>query len=590
MLEQTQKNTSTPLLFELDAFDPFAGRGQSAPFTLSGKNIVNRLIEQFLINPFETRQIAEQFGLWQPLYDAVWRPINQRICQNDVGHFLEYVLIDPETRKRVIQQPFHQEWQDLITRHNRILIGAPRGHGKSVQIAGRIVWELGKNADLRVKIIGSSDDKAQEILSLVHQLITLSPEVREVFPNLLIDYELGDTKSKFFIKRRIQQRDASVEASGVLSAGAGGRADLLICDDVVDMKNSVINPALRETVIRTVKETWFSLVSSTGKVVWICTPYHIADASHDLKHNGGKIWTTWWTPAITYVNQLDAEGLAVRVPQLDADGLEIVDPFTQVIKLREVMDKIILWPGKWSEEKLTHKEEEIGHIIFARQYLLRAQSDEERTFPEKSIKNSFDRSLAYIGEGIDDDWPTYCGVDLASALGKKNAYTVCWTIAKNPENGRLYLKEMYREKIGFSDTITEMKRLFRKHKWRFGYVENNGYQRAVIDALEHDKEAQLIPVEGFTTGAGNKANELVGLPGMNVAFEKGVFAIPAARFDQYNQLPSDDGSDLSIFLEELRSHPGGEFSDTIMALWFAYRAALTDNGDFEDAYMEALLI
>lgn len=528
--------------------------------------IVDRIINIFLEDPDRGEALAREFGIWEELRECLFHPLHLKLCREDVNPFIEYVFVDPETLQYLEQQPFHKEWQAIITGNRRSLIAGPRGHGKTVQVAGRIIWELGRNHNLRVKIIGSSDDKAKEILGLVREIISSSQRCHEVFPDLVIDSFRGDTKTAFFVQREIAQRDPSVEASGVLSTGAGGRADLLICDDVVDLKNSVINPAMREQVIRSVKEVWFSLVAASGKIVWICTPYHIADATHDLK-NTSKLWKVWWVPAIKYV------------PEFDEEDEPVIDPETH----RQKTLKLILWPGKWSEEALKDKLEEVGDRVFARQYLLNAMSDEERTFPEFCLESSFDRSLAHIGEGIPDDWPTFGGIDLASALGKKAAWTVIITLAKNPDTGRLYFKKIWRRRVPFSDTIAQIGTEFTEHRWRVCYVENNGYQQAVIDAI--DNQEQGIPVAAFTTGA-NKANELIGLPAMNVAFGKGQFAIPAALFP----LAMDDTSDLGILMNELRSHPGGEFSDVVMALWFAYRAAVESSTDFEDAYVGAVQI
>jgi hypothetical protein len=528
------------------------------------KDIVSKLVKLFMSNPREGKVLAEKFGLWEKLSTTVLKPIHMRLCRLDVNWFTEYTQQDPETLLYLKQQPFHKEWQELISEEDRVLIAAPRGHGKSVQLVSRLIWELGNNHNLRIKIIGSSDDKSKEILGLARELISKSPRVQEVFPDLVVDTDRGDTQTKFFVVRDIPQRDPSVEASGVLSTGAGGRADLLVCDDVVDLKNSVINPAQREQVIKAIKDTWFSLVASTGKIVWICTPYHIADCTHDLKNTGA--FKVWWTPAIRYQIIYDAEGNTIE------------DPVTGTAKV----EKTILWPDKWSEEKLESRRQELGDRAFTRQYLLNAMSDEERTFPESSLARSFDTTLADIGDGIRDHWPTYGGVDLASALGKKNAYSVVWTIAKCPENGKLYLKELWRKRIQFNGIMDEVKRQCKVHHWRLAYVENNAFQQAVIDALEADDKS--LPIQGFTTGAYNKKHEEVGLPGLNIAFEKGFFAVPAAKFP----LAPDDTSLLGIFMGELRAHPGGEFSDTIMALWFAYRAAIEFGSDFEDSYCEAV--
>lgn len=463
----------------------------------------------------------------------------------------EVIFEEPEMTYSVEVEGTHVHITNDFVTHN------------TVQTIGRIVWELGRNLEIRVKIIGSSDDKAKEILGLVKEVIATSERVHEIFPNLEIDATRGDTKTAFFVKRRIPQRDPSVEASGVLSTGAGGRADLLVCDDVVDLKNAVINPAQREQVIKAIEETWFALVASKGRIIWICTPYHVADATHVLKARG--TFTVWWTPAIEYKMHFED------------DGTPIIDPETG----QQKVTKKILWPSKWSEEKLKEREAEVGTRAFARQYLLNAMSDEERTFPEKSLEKSFDKTIADIGEDIEDTWATYGGVDLATALGKKNAWTVITTLAKSPYDSRLYFKEIYRRRMPFSTTIKCILEQYRKHNWRMVYVENNQYQQAVIDALEEIDKS--LPVYSFTTGT-NKADERVGLPGLNVAFEKGHFAIPAAKFP----LTGDEVSPLAILMNELRTHPGGEFSDTVMSLWFAWSAAVKGSGDFEDAYIEAV--
>ena len=527
--------------------------------------LIQQLVDIYLKDPDAGEALARDFGLWDSLYEAILHPLQLQVCREDVNRFIEYVFVDPETGESVEQQYFHEEWQALITDNQNVLIAAPRGHGKSCQVIGRVVWELGHNTNLRIKIVAASDDKAKEILGLIRDYISDSDRVHEVFPNLQIDTKRGDRTTDFFVIRTIKQRDASVEASGVLSAGAGGRADMLICDDVVDLKNAISNPAMREQVIRAVKETWFSLVAATGKTVWICTPYHVADATHDLKNTG--VFTVWWVPAIKYTAQYDDAG----------------DPILDAKTGQQVVIKSLLWPDKWSEERLNDRREKVGERVFARQYLLNAMSDEERTFPEASLEVSFDRTRAEIGEDIGDDWITFGGVDLAAALGRKNAWTVIWTLAKSPHDGKLYLKEMYRRRMSFPDTIRAIIAQYQKHKWVLCKVENNAYQAAVIQAIDDYYDTLRIPLEPFTTG-GNKADEKVGLPGMAVAFGKGHFAIPAARFP----LNPEDLSPIAILMNELRCHPGGEFSDTIMALWFAWSAALKGSGGFEDAWMEAV--
>lgn len=550
-------------------------------------NVVDMVIEKFLLDPDEGERIAREYGLWEAVCSTVGRMVRLALCRQDVNALIEYVIVDPETGDLAQQQDFHMEWQQNITDHKRVLIVAPRGHGKTMQVVARIVWEIGNNPNIRIKIIGSTDDKAKEILGLVKNMIKKEPKIREIFPDLEVDEALGDTKGAFFVYRsNVTMRDPTCEAAGVLSAGAGGRADLLVCDDVVDMKNSVINPQDRAKVIRVVKETWFALVASKGRIVWIATPYHIADATHNLRDASGDIWKVWWTPAIQYIKKYDSESEPIMVPVTDPDTGEAV-MVDGKIKLTQKCEVIYLWPDKWNEETLKNKAIELDGVpngrIFSRQYLLNAMSDDERTFSEETLKRSYNYDLHDIGVGIDDDWPTFGGVDLASALGKKAAWTVVLTLAKNPGTGKLYIKSIYRKRMGFTKTIEVIIDEFKAHKWRNALCENNGYQKAVIDAA--DSGFKDLPMSGFHTSASGKADEMIGLPGLAVAFSKGLFALPAARLP----LPHEDTSELAVLMEELSSHPGGEFSDTVMALWFAYRAAIEGQGDYQTSYVDAAI-
>ena len=568
------------------------------------KLIKRSLRANFLKTPEETKELALQYGLWDWLKKDIYEKVKISLARKDANTFIEGIMISPETQEAIKQESFHREWQGLITDEKRVLICAPRSHGKTIQVAGRIVWELGKNPNIRIKIIGSGDDKAKEILGLVKDIIRDNEFCHKVFPNLIINTKQFDTSEKFFVYRSIQQRDPSVEASGWSSAGAGGRADILVCDDVVDPRNAIINPTLREQVKEVVKSTWFSLVSVRGQIIWICTPYHKLDASHEFKSmsisydqyktgltpNNNTPWVCWWTPAIRYVERMDPEtGDPLLQPKIDpVTNSPVTDPESGIVTYESIKDEIILWPNYWSKERLLDRRATIGARTFDRQFLLNSMSDEERTFAEASLRNAFDITRRNIGDDIPDSWPTFGGIDLASTLSERGAWTVIWTVARNPDNRKIYLKEMIRKKIRFTQVLGEIERAFERHKWRKAFVESNGFQMAVEDSMANMDEYIHIPIEGFTTNAFNKHDQMMGLPGLDTAFDKGLIQIPAARLDKDGQLPSDDGSDIAIFLNELRTHPGGENSDTVMGFWFAYRAAIEGNDSFVASYLAAL--
>src|SRR5262249_9373267 len=159
------------------------------------------------------------------------------------------------------------EWHEAWTTDPRVLIEAPRDHGKSTNILGRVVWELGRDPNLRVKIVCQSDPKARERLAEVRAHITMNQRVRDVFPDLVTaDGDEPDwNKGRRVVRRSFISKDPSLEAHGVTASGTGGRADLIVFDDVVDLRNAVTIPALRETVKTNYKAVWLNLLEPDAR-------------------------------------------------------------------------------------------------------------------------------------------------------------------------------------------------------------------------------------------------------------------------------------------------------------------------------------
>ena len=429
----------------------------------------------------------------------------------------------------------------------------------TLQVATRILWELGNNHNLRIKVVSAKDASAEDILYLIRHSLMNNDRLHEVFPGLQLDPQAKVTQTDLNVKREVPQRDPSVKACGVTSSAAGGRADILVLDDAVDYNNAVKNPSMRPQILKTIRTIWMPLLSNNSRLWWLCTPYHQDDATHVLRRDGA-FDQEWWKPAITYTIIYDENG----DPKRDADGA--------VLQTKE-----ILWPAWWSEALLEKQKAKIGLVAFTQQYLLKVISDEDLTFPPEVLMPSYDSMLWKLGQAsplpnelglIPDFWPTYGGIDLASSLGIRGAFCVIWTLAKSPETGRLYFKEMVRKKLKFPQLLIEISNAFDRHKWQYALVENNAFQKAVETEL--DEKYKHIPMMGVHTGV-NKNDAQIGLRGLANAFSKGLFALPAR---DAAVLGEDDTTPLGIFWNELTQHPGAQFSDTVMGLWFAYRAYL----------------
>ena len=289
--------------------------------------------------------------------------------------FAEYVMCDEETGEPFKLADFHREWHELMTNESRVLLEGPREHGKSGTIVSRALWELGNNPNIRIKIISSSDEMAKKRLSSIIQYIERSERLRKVFPNLKPADKESWTKRAIYVPRESMSGEPSVEAYGILSSSSGSRADLLFLDDIVDAKNSIIQPALQETIRRVLFDNVLNfLPAGGGRAIYICTPWTMSDVTNDLKTLDA--WFKWRRP-VTVDNPI--------------------------------------WPERWSRESLAKRKEELPLRSWQRQFELVVIAEEGATFSHRRIE-ACSKTEQYTPK---DDTKFYAGVDLAISQSKK---------------------------------------------------------------------------------------------------------------------------------------------------------------------------
>ena len=435
--------------------------------------------------------------------------------------------------------PLHMSWQDHIEKYRRALILSPRYHGKTSQISvSRSIWELGRNHDHLIKIVTQSDSRAKDILSSIIDNIENNEKIKKVFPDL-IPAKKGDwSKHKIRVQRTIRSPDASIEALGVLSTGTGGRATILIFDDCVDQRNAILQPKLREAVKNAFKGVWINLLGPGGRVIYICTPWHQDDLTHELMKN----------PAYKML----------RDP--------IDDKLTPV------------WPEQWSTKSLEERQLEIGSREFNRGFKLVAIAEEEILFK----KHFFEK--CYVPEGSTpslDKLFLYMGVDLAIGQKSISSETALFMIGVEREGdykGRRWPLDQDVGNFTSPETASKIKGYHDKLGFDSILVENHGYQEALRQWIQ-DKYGQYIelPITSFTTG-GNKADATLGLPGLATEFETGKWAIPVGSGHDLSC-----NCDLCIWMNQLGSYPVSSGFDRGMASWFAREAvrAISSQGEYE---------
>jgi len=128
----------------------------------------------------------------------------------------------------------------------------------------------------------------------------------------------------------------SVAAISIGAGSTGQRADLLVCDDIVDVK-AIASKADRERTSRYFHENLMNLLEPDGRVWCLFTPWHTDDLNGRLKRNS-------------------AFGLFRRPIGNDLEPV---------------------WPEHWSRERLAERRRAIGEVAFARACRLQCIADDE---------------------------------------------------------------------------------------------------------------------------------------------------------------------------------------------------------------------
>jgi hypothetical protein len=524
----------------------------------------------------------------------LWHEKMARLARKDPNIFMHYVLFDlPD------QEPIHRAIQDHISQYKYAGVLAPRDHAKSTQTLGRVLWEIGRNPDLRIKIVKNTDPKAAEFVFAIKQHMESNGRLRRVFPHLRLE-ESDATGHKVTVKRKKKSPDASIEALGVTSSATGGRADLIIFDDIVDFRNAIANPAMRPMIKQVFYSVWLNLLEPWGRIVYIATVWHQDDLTHELMQNreynfmvfrvsndyseihadDGRTFPLWKWDYAEDPRFMEAGAVAalrdnpevwgtIMLKRENGDQVKFLVKFSDKPRWVDAENLLV---EKWTDRTLRARSREIGAREFDRGYRNRALSDDEAMFPESLVDSLPDRSLGPMD--VPKEWPRFGGVDLAISKKDSAAYTVFFILAVRPKDGQRFPVAITREKMGSPETVTLLEELHYRHRVQMWFVENNAYQAALLEWIEYKRKKGLmskpepIPVKGFMTGR-QKADALVGLPGMATEMANGGWTLPMGDDEHL----VDCQCSRCEYMRELKTYPVGKTKDIVMASWFAREAA-----------------
>jgi hypothetical protein len=467
--------------------------------------------------------------------------LEELMLRTDLGYFAERIL-----NMEVVGH--HREWSNLVAKHDRIAINAPRDHGKSfffcfAYAIWRAYYRWIPDVPAEFKsiprqplgyIFSNTQEQAIAHLELIKQELESNPKLQHLVP----------TVKTVWSKKEIKLANgAIIRARGWGVGVRGAHPGWIVGDDVLGEEN-----LYSEVIRKKERDYMFSAVTNMivprGQVVVVGTPFHSEDLYAELQRNKAYFFKRYAA--------LNEKGEA-------------------------------LWPTRYNADSLLARKEEIGSLRFTREFLCIPIADENSLFPERILQGCCDPQYempTFLHPEEKRDLRVFTGVDLALSATIGADFTVITTLGVD-ENGQRWILDIRRKKgQTMTEQLREIEHVNQTYSPQKILIEDNTFQRVFRDELVRRTD---MPVEGFTTTARNKNSLETGVPSLQILFENKKFVVPR-KTERCREITNVLLHELKCFtwvdgkLQGLGSH-----DDTVMSLWLANEAVRSSSFSFSFA-------
>ena len=448
---------------------------------------------------------------------------------------------------------FHLRLIHNATQRQRGLILYPAAHGKTTLVSEILpIWAICKDPNIRIMDIAKNDADAKAITrSIQSELVTNDRLIADFGP---FQPEGDDTKAWALERFDVVGRTRKGKSSTWAAIGSGGRlalgyrTDWTICDDVVTDVNSA-TPEQRDKI-----RMWFNQGpmtqgdSADARITVVGTVFHPEDLYHDLRDmvlpdTGEGMWHVQTEYAILNPDQ-----------------------------------KKVLWEEERPWIWLMQRKAAMGTLDFNKRYNNIAVDPSRMVFKEEYVRGGWVGKTKYPGcldknytiGDYHDSWRRYSGFD--PAMGKlsrsaKFCAHVEIAVGSCAEHERcLWVVDIHRDQMTLPQQVELLIGQHEKYGNHVSVVEANAYQAGLLEEIKRrlDEQGKALNFQPHYTSRMNKPDPELGVQAMAPWFEDGKVHIPWGN-------PSSQRK-MQILVDELVQYPG-RTTDTVMALWFAWRTA-----------------
>jgi hypothetical protein len=246
----------------------------------------------------------------------------------------------------------------------RRMIQAWRGAAKTYITCAYALWRLYRNPNERIKIVSANELKAAENATFMRRLIEEMPELKFLRPrggqrDAVMAFDVGPSDAA---------PTPSVSCVGITGQLTGGRATILISDDVEVPKNS-FTETMREKLAELVKEYDALVVPEGFDIIVLGTPQTEQSIYNTMRQRGYdcRIWP-------------------IRYPtgdQLAKYGGALADDIVEDLVLDGSLAGTSTEPTRFTEADLLGREASYGRSGFALQFMLDTSLSDALRYPLK---------------------------------------------------------------------------------------------------------------------------------------------------------------------------------------------------------------
>lgn len=504
------------------------------------------------------------------------------LARDDFKTFVEAII-------GLDNQPFHNELDDVLSNpdYRKIVITYPRGHGKSTHLSVAYpLWRIAKDHNLRILLVSASEQVSKAFLSEIIGHIErneeyqkfcryVDPSEKGVVPRMKNYAKMRESWSGDSIvidREQLSLKDPTINAVGLLGSILSKRADLIICDDIVNQENSATE-AQRLKVIDWIDTTVRPVLIPSGTFMYLGNTWHqddlvsrllknpqydfrkrmkaiVSDSSHP------ELWDNW--AAIRSDENLDITERLIRAQE-----------FYLINKIDMDEGVKVLWPTKYDYGWL-FLERMNNPYAFARMYQCDPSDRPDQKFKDAWIneacrKGASMRLQLEKRSSLEMEITTE-GVDLAISEKETSDDTclllldrVLYTNIPEIKRGDIIVREIIRGKFSPNMVKETIKDHYMNVQPDGIRVETVAYQ----EAIQRDLDDMGVPVHGYHTG-GEKKDPYIGINSLAIYAEQGKLILPFDNTDPRTIRL------VSQLINEMRAFPDGHTGDSLMALWFAF--------------------